>query len=137
MVKNFQVPLECTYSDTSEASPSHEMGTVKNSESCRPRVVQSRVTAHLSFHKHTMAWLTLIPRASPEITATVTPSLLGLGISSLFSSWYRGFTIFCELLKLTHSCRPWTGSSEQGISACTMPWPAVIHCKYQSDKKEV
>ena len=31
MAKNFQVPLECTYSDTSEASPPHEMGTVKNS----------------------------------------------------------------------------------------------------------
>lgn len=70
---------------------------------------------------------TFAPKASPEITATVTPPWLGLGISDPLSSWYIGSTSLSRLGRFTHSCKPTTGSSEIGISAWTTPCPAVIH----------
>lgn len=74
--------------------------------------------------------LTFTPRASPEMTATVTPSLLGLGTCLFFSSWYWGSTILSAFRRFTQSWRPRIGSSDRGISAWTTPRPAVIHCQH-------
>lgn len=69
---------------------------------------------------------TFAPKASPEITAAVTPPWLGLGIYELLSYWYCGSTILSLLDRFTHNCKPATGSSDVVISA----WPTPLSCSH-------
>lgn len=84
---------------------------------------------HLAFHITDKPVHTFIPKASPAMTLTVTPSLVVLGMSLSRSSWYAGSIILYFWARLTHNWRPWTSPSPCGISQWTIPRPAVIHCQ--------
>ena len=68
-----------------------------------------------------------------NISTVQVPLLVTTGIFLASVSWYRGLIILSFAGKLTQSWNPsdlppFFKTSSEGISLCTTPDPAVIHC---------
>src|SRR5215472_7479575 len=79
----------------------------------------------------------VLPQNFPQTTRTCVPSSsVTSGISSAFTSWYRGAVIFREEGRFAHNWKPCMRPAESplGISWWMIPLPAVIHWTSPGDR---